>query len=104
MDETVWPGLSGEKLQYSERTWELSGTVAVENDGRTVAVDTAVADGSTDDTGTFYFTLQDPPESLNPGNLGGHDVAIERTTRNQYLVVETAGPTYRYRLSRLEFD
>ncbi|MGM0398969.1 MAG: hypothetical protein ACQEQY_08245 [Halobacteriota archaeon] len=104
MNETVWPDLGGEKLQYSERTWELTGTVVVENDGRTLAVDAAVADGSGDDTGTFYFTLQDPPQSLNPGNLGDHFDRIERTKRNQYLVVETAGPTYRYRLSRLEFD
>lgn len=104
MNETVWPELGGKQLQYSNRSWELTGTVTVEDDGRALAADARVEDGNSKDSGTLYFTLQNPPKSLNPGNLGGHFDRIERTKRDQYLVVETEGRTYRYRLSRLEFD
>lgn len=104
MNETVWPDLGGKELAYSDRAWELTGTVTVEDDGRALAADARVADGSGNDSGTLYFTLQNPSKSLNPGNMEGHFDRIERTKQDQFLVVETEGRTYRYRLSRLEFD
>lgn len=104
MDETVWPGLEGKEIQFRDRTWELSGTVAIQDDGEMLALHGRDTEGSARESGTFYFTLQDPPQSLRAGDIGNHFDRFERTKRDQYAVLETEGRTYRYRLSRLEFD
>lgn len=102
MDATTWPELGGKEIRYRDEIWELSGEVAVEDDGTSLAVEAVARDDVRHETGTLYFSLEDPPDALNPGNLGDHFDRIERTKRNQYLVAETEGRTYRYRLARLE--
>ena len=102
MDETMWPDLEGSELRFSDSSWELTGTVEVRNDGRRLAAEAVAADYNRHKTGTLIFTRGAKPPSLNPGDLGSHFDRIERTRRNQFLVVKKTGRNYRYRLARIE--
>jgi len=44
MVETEWPKLGGTKLQYSDHTWELTGTVEIAETGDVLAVEAKQVD------------------------------------------------------------
>ena len=99
--DNVWPELGEKEIRYHDEIWELTGEVDVQDQGELLAVDATARDDVGHERRTLYFALQGESDALNPGNLGGHFDRLERTKRNQYLVVETEGRTYRYRLDRI---
>jgi hypothetical protein len=104
MVESNWPELAGEQVRYLDHTWELTGAVEVRGTGDALAVEATQVDGVRKRTATLHFGLEEPPESLNPGNLGGHFDRLEREGDDRYLVVSKGSRTYRYELRRLAYD
>ena len=102
MVESTWPELGGKELRYRDHTWELTGEVDVRDRGELLAVAARQADGVGHDRATLYFDIADPPDSLNPGNLGAYFDRIERTPDGTFLVVKKERRTYRYVLQRIE--
>ncbi|WP_132057056.1 hypothetical protein [Halorussus amylolyticus] len=104
MVETHWGDIAGREVRYTDHTWELTGNVGVRNSGESLAVEAKQADDVRGETATLHFEVEDPADSLNPGNLGEHFDSLERTREGQYLVVKKDRRTYRYELRRLEYD
>lgn len=104
MVEDRWPELAGRTLRYADHSWELSGTVDVRATGERLAVEARQVDDVRRRRATLQFGLDDPPRSLNPGNLGGHFDRLERDGDRQFLVVEKEGRTYRYELHGMAYD
>lgn len=102
MVESHWEELRGEELRYNDRAWELTGDVEIRKSGELLAVDARQADDVRHRGATLYFGLENPTDSLNPGNLGDYSVRLERTEDDQYLVVTGETRTYRYELRRIE--
>jgi len=102
MVETHWEGLAGRELRYQDRSWELTGDVAVLDRGELIAVEATQLDDVRGQTATLHFGLDDPSDSLNPGNLGEFFESLETTGEGHYIVVKTQGRTYRYELHRLK--
>jgi len=98
MVEAHWDDIRDRELRFGGQTWALTGDVEVRKSGATVAADAQRVDGSRGESTTLVFGLEDPPASLNPGNLGEVFSRIEGGRDGSHLVVETAGRTYRYRL------
>jgi len=98
MGDEHWDDLRGREVRFGGHTWELTGDVEVRKRGETVAADARRVEGSSHDAATLVFAVEDPPDSLNPGNLGEQFSRIERDGDGSHLVVETPGRTYRYRL------
>lgn len=104
MVETHWEDLRDRELRYQGHRWSLTGDVALRETGDLLAVEARQADGTRHEDATLYFAIRDPPASLNPGNLGDHFDELEYDGAGQTLVVSTAGRTYRYRLTNVEYD
>lgn len=104
MVESHWAELGGKEVRYHDRTWTLTGDVDVRDRGELLAVEARQEGDVRHPSATFYFGLEDAPDSLNPGNLGEHFDSLERTGSRQHLVVKTVGRTYRYELERLEYE
>ncbi|WP_336036968.1 hypothetical protein [Halobacterium yunchengense] len=104
MVESRWEELRGKELRYRDGTWELTGDVDVRRSGASLAVEARQADDVRHGTATLHFGVDEETDSLNPGNLGVHFDRLERTADGQFLVVKTAGRTYRYELQRVEYD
>lgn len=102
MREYVWGELSGEKVQYSDQTWEMTGDVEVRRDGELLAVAVVAADDVRHGAAMIDFSLGELSPSPNPGQLDRHFVRIERTKSNVYLVMSDGVRTYRYRATRIE--
>lgn len=104
MDESGWPELADTELRYLDHTWRLTGSVDVLNNGELLAVDATRVDGVRHEGATLYFSLESPPASLNPGNLGAHFDRLEAGPDEQRLVVGKRDATYEYVLKRMEYD
>lgn len=104
MVEAYWEGLRGQSLRYLDREWELTGDVDVLGDGDLVAVQATRADDVRRQGARLYFGLQDPPGSLNPGNMGEQVEGVRRVDDEHHLLVATEGRTYRYELQRAEHE
>lgn len=104
MVETEWPELAGVELRYLDRTWQLTGTVDVVQNGELLAVEVTRVDGVRHEGATLYFSLEGGPGSLNPGNLGDHFDRLERDSDEQRIIVRKGTETYRYDLKRMEYD
>jgi len=104
MVEAHWDTLCGRALRYRDRTWELTGDVDVRARGALVAAEATQVDDVRHETAMLHFGVDDPPDSLNPGDLGEQFDRIERDDGRQFLVVERPGRTYRYELRRLEYE
>lgn len=102
MVRTTWPELVGREVRYRDHTWELTGPVDVRGTGERLAVEARQVDGVGHDTATLRFGLADPPDSLNPGDLGEHFDRLEREGDRYRLVVEKDARRYRYELRGLE--
>lgn len=103
MVETTWPEIAGKEIRYRDHTWELTGTVDVRDTGDVLAVEARQVDSVGHDTATLRFGIEDPPGSLNPGNLGDHFDRLEREGDRYHLVVEREARRYRYELHGLEY-
>lgn len=104
MVEDRWPELGGRTLRYADGTWELTGTVDVLGTGEQLEVEAKQVDDVRHSRAVLRFGLRDPPDSLNPGNLGGHFDRLEREGDRQLLVVEKERRTYRYELLGMAYD
>ena len=104
MVETHWEDLRGKELRYLDHTWALTGDVDVRDSGDLLAVEATQVDDVRRERATLYFGIEDPPDSLNPGDLGDQFDRLEREGDHQYLVVKKEGRTYRYELRRLEHE
>lgn len=102
MDESRWEDLRGRELRYRDQAWELTGEVAVREQGELLAVQARRADDVAHDAATLSFDLDGSPDSLNPGNLGEHFDRLERTADGVFIHVKKGGRTYRYKLQRVE--
>jgi len=58
MVETEWPKLGGTKLQYSDHTWELTGTVEIAETGDVLAVEAKQVDDVRGRKANLRFGLQ----------------------------------------------
>lgn len=103
MVETQWPELAGKEVRYHDHTWELTGRVDVRGTGEVLAVEARQADGVGHDAATLRFGIENPPGSLNPGDLGDHFDRLERDGDRYHLVVEREARRYRYALRGLEY-
>lgn len=103
MVESHWEAIRGKQLRYSDHTWELTGDVDVLRDGAVIAVAATQVDGVQHDKARLFFGIENPPGSLNPGNLGEHFDSLVREDGKQSLQIEKTGRTYRYELRRIEY-
>lgn len=102
MVQSHWDDLRDRELRYRDRTWELTGDIDVRESGALLAVEARQTDDVRQSTATLYFELENPPDSLNPGDIGTHFDRLERAGNHQRLVVKGDHRTYRYELRRLE--
>jgi len=100
--ERHWDTLRDREVRFRDATWALTGDVDVREDGGLLAVTATRTDDVRHGSATLYFELPGSADSLNPGRLGDHFDRLERRGDRQYLVVETPGRTYRYRLRRVD--
>lgn len=96
--------LRDREVRYRDHTWALTGDVDVRDSGDLLAVEAIQVDDVRHSTVKLYFYLQNPPDSLNPGDLGDHFDTLERKDDDQYLMIKKERRTYRYELQRLECD
>lgn len=101
MTDAHWEALKGSELRYRDNTWELTGDVEIRDQGAHLAVKARQVDEVRHGPARLHFTIDDPPDSINPGALGEHFDSIERTKRANHLIIKTAGRTYRYTLRRI---
>lgn len=102
MVETRWPDLEGTEVRYGNHTWELTGSVDVRATGDLLEVEAAQIDDVRRGKALLRFGLQNPPASLNPGNLEGRFERLEREGDRYFLVIRTDPRTYRYELHGVE--
>lgn len=102
MAEAHWEDLRGSELRYRDRTWVLTGDVEVLENGDLLAVEANQADDVRGERALLYFAVRDPPDSLNPGNVGTHFDSLERVNGGHDIVIRAPGRTYRYGLQRVE--
>lgn len=95
--------LEGERLRYRGDAWECTGTVDVRQNGEVLDVEARKADRVRGTMGTLSFRLENPPTSINPGNLGEVDMTLENDGGDQYLVVSRNHRTDRYLLKNLVY-
>lgn len=104
MADTHHEELAGERVRYNEATWEFTGDLDVRRNGEVLHADVRKEDRVRGNSGTLRFTLQDPPSSINPGNLGSFDVELRKRDGSQYLVVDRRNATSLYRLDSMNYD
>jgi hypothetical protein len=104
MGNDTWPELGGNRLQYANRTWELGSEVSVLDDGDLLGVKATAVDDVRGQRATLYFTIDQPPASLNPGDLGEHFDSFEPAGGTYAIDVRTPGRTYRYDLERMTYE
>lgn len=104
MVETHWEDLRGTELRYRDHAWALTGDVSVRDTGELLVVEAEQVDGSKRGTARLYFSITDSAGSLNPGNLGTHFNRLERDGTRHAIVVKKEGRSYRYELTRLEYE
>lgn len=103
MVEDSWHELGGTQIRYGDSTWELTGEVTVRGTGEGLGVEARQVHDVRHRKATLQFGLEDPPASLNPGDLGEHFDHLERENDEHYIVVRQSPRTYRYKLDGLEY-
>lgn len=104
MTNTVWPELGGKEVRYNDQRWKLTGDVAVEDNGETLAVEGTAVDDVRHENATIYFSIDGSSKTLNPGDLGDHFDSVERRGRRLYVNVKKEGRRYRYQARRIESE
>jgi len=103
MVESNLEDVRGKRLRYQGYSWELTGDVDVLDDGAVLAVDARQVDTVPRDDARLYFGIENPPGSLNPGDLGEHFDSLVSEGDEQALRIKKPGRTYLYELQRLEY-
>lgn len=104
MVEDHWEELTGREVRYDNHTWALTGDVDVRGTGELLEVEARQVDDVRHQTADLRFVLQNPPDSLNPGDLVGHFDSIVRDRDGYHLVIKKEQRTYRYELRGLEYE
>ncbi|MFU8868116.1 hypothetical protein [Natronococcus sp.] len=104
MVEAHLPELDGEQIRYNDDTWEFTGAIDVKQNGNRIHAAAKKPDRVRGNTGTLNFTLDDPPASLNPGNLGDLRCELEQEAAGPVLVVDRNHTADRYTLDSLSYD
>lgn len=104
MSETRWSELAGNELRYGDHTWKLTGLVDARQTGEILHVEARQVDGVKHRTAILRFGLNDPPASLNPGDLGDHFDRLERDGGRWYLIVRKEARVYRYELDGYQWE
>ncbi|WP_255171528.1 hypothetical protein [Natrononativus amylolyticus] len=96
--------LEGERIRYNDDTWEFTGTLDVKRNGELIHAEAKKPDRVRKNRGTLSFTLQNPPASINPGNLGSVGISLEERDDGQYLVAARPNATNTYKLDSLSYS
>jgi hypothetical protein len=102
MHERHWDDLGGLELRYRDHTWELTGDVEILRDGALIGAEVRQVDGTRHGTAQLFFAVENPPRSVNPGDLGDHFQELVKEDGKSYLKITSPRRTYRYELQRLE--
>lgn len=104
MVEAHLPELEGERIRYSDDTWEFTGTIDVKRNGDLIHAKAKKPDRVRGNSGTLSFTLANPPASLNPGNLGEFQCELQQGTDGPTLVIDRNHTADRYNLDSMSYD
>jgi len=96
--------IEGEQIRFNDDTWELTGDIDVLQNGDVLKVTARKPERVRGNTAMISFKLQNPPASINPGNLGDIDVEVERTADGIELVVTRRHTSNRYRAKNLTYS
>lgn len=104
MVETRVPELEGEEFRYSGDTWALTGDLDVKRNGDVIDASARETDRVRHNAATMRFSLQDPPASLNPGDLGEFEAQLDRPDGQYTLTIRRNHATNHYRLESMNYD
>lgn len=104
MVETHVSQLAGERIRYNDDTWEFTGDIEITQNGSVIEATARKSDRVRKNLGTFRFQLQDPPGSINPGNVGEFGVKLEREGRDVLLVITRRRESDRYSIKSLHYN
>lgn len=99
MVKTHWEDLEGETVRYADHSWEFTGAVEVLGTGEMLAIEATQLDDVRHGRATLRFGLENPPASLNPGDIGERFDRLERQSGRHQIVVSGDHRTYRYQLN-----
>lgn len=103
MVELHWEDLEDANVRYSGQDWVLTGDLEVLGSGDLLAFRARQMDDVSKETALLYFGIENPPASLNPGDLGDHFDSLEEAGDNYQVVVKMDESTYRYELRRIKY-
>lgn len=104
MVEITLPVLAGKEVRYGDDTWELTGVVEVGGTGEYLEAEAEQVDDVRHRTARLHFGLENPPASLNPGNVGDYFEQLQREGDEYHLLVKTDERTYRYGLNSVGYE
>lgn len=104
MARTEIADLDGTELRYNGDTWLLTGVIDVIRNGEGIDAEARKSERVRGNRARLQFSLQEPPASINPGNPGDLDVAVERGDGGVFLVVHRPHTTDRYRLESVAYN
>lgn len=104
MVEAHLPELEGEQVRFNDDTWEFTGTIDVKQNGNRIHAAARKPERVRGNTGTLNFTLDDPPASLNPGNLGNLRCELQQAANGAVLLVDRTHTADSYTLNSLSYD
>ena len=104
MVEVNVPALAGERVRYTDDTWELTGTIDVTQNGELLQAKARQSDRVRGSAGWLKFSLETPPASLNPGNIGEFSAELVDGDGGPALRITRDGRADRYRLTKLRYD
>lgn len=104
MVELTVSALEGVQLRYNDDTWELTGTIDLQQNGELVEAQAKKPDRVRGSSGRLKFVLDTPPASLNPGNPGEFDCELTKVDSGHELTISRDGRTDRYSLKKMRYD
>jgi len=104
MVEARWEDIRGRDVRFRGERWELTGEVDVLGTGERLRARARQVDDEKHRRAALLFGLDEPGESLNPGDLEDVFVRVEREGGESYLVARKEPRTYRYVLRSLEYE
>lgn len=104
MVEARVPDLEGTEIRYSGDMWALTGDLDVKQNGSVIDASARKTNRVRKSEATMRFSLQEPPASLNPGNLGDFDAQLERADGQYTLAIRRNNGTDHYRLENMNYD
>lgn len=96
--------LKDEQIRYNDDTWAFTGDISFKQNGSVIEARVRKPDRVRGSRGTMRFQLQNPPASINPGNLGEFDVDLTRDGTKAVLELSRPSTSDRYTVSNLRYD